>query len=293
MTIKNVLPSVAEDSDLRLDVDSGLLALLSGDWGAEHPSAGRRRRRTSGRRSRRGSSRVPDSSAQIRSQPNAIPPCGGGAVVECVQQEAELLLRLLPSRGPSRRTPAPGCRADGYGSSRRRSRCRCRRCRTRTASADPGSVSKRCPDPAGAVNAWCTAVQAPAPTATSPAAIATLGRLEQRRVDHPAERPGVLVDQPDPLGRSRAAWHRAATARRRADRPRRRCSRLARHRRSRRARRARTRTRFLATGPPSSPSSPTSTYAEPAVPALPGELLPRVQLPARLAAPPGMTTAPT
>ena len=38
---------------------------------------------------------LPDSRAQIRSQPNAIPPCGGGPERERVEEEAELLLRLL------------------------------------------------------------------------------------------------------------------------------------------------------------------------------------------------------
>ena len=61
----------------------------------------------------------------------------------------------------------------------------------------PGSASNRSIHSGfGDVNAWCTAVHAPVPTATSPPAVARGAGLEQRRVDHPHERPRGLVDQP-------------------------------------------------------------------------------------------------
>ena len=43
---------------------------------------------------------VPASSETMRSQPNAMPPCGGAPYCEGVEEEAELLLRVLLATGP-------------------------------------------------------------------------------------------------------------------------------------------------------------------------------------------------
>ena len=170
------------------------------------------------------------------------------AVLERLEQEAELLLRPPRARCPAGRRPAAGRRRGGYGSTRRRSRCRCRRCRTRRPAPRSGAVSKRSIHSAfGEVNGWCTAVQPGLPSSS-------LDRLEHRGVDDPHERPRRLVDQaaaPADLEPGRAEQRQrapplaggeeraVARRRRRSPRP---------------ARRARSSDRFLATGPPSSPS---------------------------------------
>ena len=96
----------------------------------------------------------------MRSQPNAMPPCGGGPNGERVEQEAELLALLAPRPSRAARRPAPARRRGGYGSTRRRSRCRCRRCRRRRPARSPGRPRTGRSTPAfGEVNGWCTAVQ--------------------------------------------------------------------------------------------------------------------------------------
>ena len=183
-----------------------------------------------------------------------------GAEAEGVEQEAELLLRLLGRRGPSPRRPAPGCRGGGYGWSRRRSRCRCRRCRRRRPAREPGSVSKVSSDSGlGEVKAWCTAVQAPPPTATSPAATAWLAGSNSGASTTQQKAHGVWCRAARPGGRSRAgwrpsrdwAWDRAPAAKNTQSPG---CAPTCAARPARSAS-----DRFLATGPPSSPSSPTST----------------------------------
>ena len=85
------------------------------------------------------------------------------------------------------------------------------------------------------------------------------GRLEQRRVDDPEERPGRLVDQPAAAADLQPGRAEQRPRRRRARRRRRRRSRPASRRRASASPARSASERFLATGPPSSPSSPTST----------------------------------
>ena len=152
-------------------VHAGLLALLGAD-----------RRRSRGQRveaapALRERDHLADRVAAGQQRADPVPAEGDaavrrGAVLEGVEQEAELLLRLVLARCPSPRRPASGCPRGGYGSTRRRSRCRCRRCR-RPRPARCRGRCRRSSRSLGEVNAWCTAVQAPQPTATSPAAVAS------------------------------------------------------------------------------------------------------------------------
>ena len=172
----------------------------------------------------------------------------------------------------------------GYGSTRRRSRCRCRRCRRRRPAPSRGRCRRcRANSALGEVNAWCTAVQAPPPTATSPLAVGVGGRLEQRRVDHPAERPGVLVDQAAAPADLQRGPHRAAPAPllARAGGEEDRVAGLGADVR-RPARPARSSERFLATGPPSVAVLADQHVRQPAGAALLGPVLPGVELLARL-----------
>ena len=143
------------------------------------------------------------------------------------------------------------------------------------------------------MNAWCTAVQAPAPTATSPDARAfadgsNSGASTTHRNDH-----CVLVDQPAAAADLQPG--RAEQRLRRRRLPRREEHGVPRARRRRApARPARSASdRFFAVGPPSSPSSPTRTYASPRAPR---DFAQSCQPSSSLRdcdAPPGITTAPT
>ena len=220
----------------------------------------------------------------MRSQPNAMPPCGGAPYLKASRRKPNFSCGLLLARCPSPRRPASGRRRGGYGSSRRRSRCRCRRCRRRRPARcrDPGRRSSRIRFGRG------EGVVHRGPGAGADRDVArgrrVGGRLEQRRVDDPAGTPRRPRRSGRSGGRSRGGRHRAA-ARLRLDRRRRR------RRRSRRAaaptcaaRPARSASeRFLATGPPSSPSSLDEHVGQAAGAALLGPLLPGVELLARLA----------
>ena len=182
----------------------------------------------------------PASSMQSRSQPNAMPPCGGGPYLNASSRKPNCVLGLLAGQPDARRTPAAASSAGGYGSSRRRSRCRCRRCRRRRPArrrARRSNLSAH--SGSGEVNGWCTAVQPPVagPPRTSArrpprerpgcgvdqaAAAADLepgraeqlpglarGRRRRRRCSHPAAAP-VAVGQPGPLGLGQVLGHRAA-----------------------------------------------------------------------------------
>ena len=147
------------------------------------------------------------------------------AVLERLQQEAELVLRLLRRRCRAGRRPAAARRRGGYGSSRRRSRCRCRRCRTRRPAPGPGASSKRSTHSAfGEVNGWCTAVQPPVVSVCSNIGASTTQQNAQAR----------LVDQAGTAWRSRCGPRRAAPAPRGARWRRRRRSRRRAWRRPRR-----------------------------------------------------------
>ena len=80
---------------------------------------------------------APASSMQIRSQPKRDAAVRRRAVLERLEQEAELVLRLLRGDAEQVEDPALHVGRGGYGSSRRRSRCRCRRCRTRRRAPRP------------------------------------------------------------------------------------------------------------------------------------------------------------
>jgi hypothetical protein len=120
-----------------------------------------------------------------------------GAELEGVEQEAELLLRLLRDMPMTAKTRSwtsltvdtDRAAADLVAVAHHVVGVGQRRARVGVEGVEELGL--------GEVKAWCTAVQAPPPTATSPAATASTGRLEQRRVDDPQEGPGRLVDQPD------------------------------------------------------------------------------------------------
>ncbi len=118
------------------------------------------------------------------------------------------------------------------------------------------------------------------------------GRLEQRRVDDPGERPGVggsIRPRRCDLTARRTEHARCALAGPAA----RTHSRRVTHRRARRDPHARRR-QVLRDRPPSVPSSATRTYASPLAPRCLAHSMPRVERVRRgWLAPPGMTTAPT
>ncbi|MPM67719.1 hypothetical protein SDC9_114643 [bioreactor metagenome] len=161
------------------------------------------------------------------------------------------------------------------------------------ASADPGSVSKVSIDSGlGEVKAWCTAVQAPSPTATSPAATASLAgsnsgastthrKLQASSSIIPVRRPissraapsSSWEDLRPPAAKKIASPGRAPVA---AASPSRSASVM-----------------FLATGPASVPSAATVTYARPLAPRCLAHSCQASNWRRGWEAPPGITTAPT
>ena len=125
------------------------------------------------------------------------------AVLERVEQEAELGAGLLRRTGRSRRTPPAASRTSGYGSSRRRSRSRCSTMSYASASAPPGSAANlSAHSGSGAVNGWCTEVQPPSPSSSN------MGASTTHRNDQ-----ADCVDQAAAAGRSPAGPRRAARGR--------------------------------------------------------------------------------
>ena len=139
-----------------------------------------------------------------------MPPCGGGAEVESVEQEAELAPRLLLADRPiDVEDPLLHVARGGYGSSRRRSRCRCRRGRRRTPAAAPGSLVEGVAAlRLGAVNGWCTGAR-PA-LGRSPRSGSNIGASTTQRNDQPTRRRSARARG---RSRSRAAPSSASVAR--------------------------------------------------------------------------------
>ena len=139
-------------------VDAGFLALLGGD---RRRRLGQRVVATAGLRegddlAQRG---APGSSMVTRSQPKAIPPCGGAPKENASSRKPNFSLACSRS-APSPRTPAAGCRRGGYGSIRRRFRCHCRRCRRRRRAPTRGRCRSSPATPALAArrrrrSRWC------------------------------------------------------------------------------------------------------------------------------------------
>ena len=157
------LPSVGR---LRCRVDPGFAPLL-GVMGAGAAVSGSNPPPVLGKAITSRIDSAPARRAQIRSQPKAMPPWGGAPYWKASSRKPNFSCASA-SVSPITANTRAGCRRGGYGSSRRRSRFRCRRCRRRRRGAVAGSVSNVSSDSAvGMVKAWCTAVQAPEPTATS------------------------------------------------------------------------------------------------------------------------------
>ena len=202
---------------------------------------------------------VPASSDTMRSHPKAMPPCGRRAVGEGLEQEAELLLRVLLRQAHHPEDPLLHVAAvdtdrpaadlvavadDVVGVGERRAGVGVEGVEELGLGRGEGVVHR---GPGAGTDGDVTRGDRVG------------GRLEERGVDDPEEAPGGLVDEVAAACRSRGARPRAARARAWPPRPRRRCSHRARRRRAA-ARPARSASvRFLATGPPSSPSSWTST----------------------------------
>jgi hypothetical protein len=135
----------------------------------------------------------PPSSITMRSQPKAMPPCGGAPKAKASSRkpnfscasslddahDGEHALLDVAAVDTDRAAADLVAVADdvvGVGE---------RRAGVGVEGVDPNSGL-------GEVKAWCTAVQAPEPTATSPEATGVGGRLEHGRVHDPQERPRVL-----------------------------------------------------------------------------------------------------